>query len=228
MSLSRDWVELLPPSPRFSLEMTKINMSKLQLREGGGIILTRSIDIYIQLYRVCFFFICLSVCRFVKGNTRRKLARCFVWFILKGVQCMRYYYLNSSSYVQSAASVTCRRQGNAKLWYDVLMTRINYVSFVSTPKSALWKQALTRLDCVATIQKKGYSRFQNEVERIVANRCSKFNAYCLLSCRDNSKLIFFPSVKPLWPCIEIKVIDTNMNRYAMHKSTSMPSLNAIA
>ena len=59
------------------------------------------------------------------------------------------------------------------------------------------------------------------------HRCSKLNLYCLLSCRDNSTPIFFAFADPLWPCIKVRVIKTNMSIYAMHKSTVMPSLNAI-
>ena len=39
---------------------------------------------------------------------------------------------------------------------------------------------------------------------------------------------FFFSAKPLWRCINVKVIETTMSIYPMHKSTVMPSLNAIA
>ena len=44
---------------------------------------------------------------------------------------------------------------------------------------------------VTIIQDNWYWRFQTEVEVIVAYRCSKFDLYWLLSCRDNSKLNFF-------------------------------------
>ena len=44
---------------------------------------------------------------------------------------------------------------------------------------------------VTIIQDKGYWRFQTEVERIMAYRCSKCIAFCLLSCRDNSTLNIF-------------------------------------
>ena len=44
---------------------------------------------------------------------------------------------------------------------------------------------------VTILQDEGYWRFQIEVELIVAYRCSKLNAYCLLNCRDYSTLNCF-------------------------------------
>ena len=39
-------------------------------------------------------------------------------------------------------------------------------------------------------------------------RCSNFNAYFLLSCREHATLIVFAFADPLWPCIKCKVIET--------------------
>ena len=41
----------------------------------------------------------------------------------------------------------------------------------------------------------------------MAYRCSKFNAGCLLSCRDNSTLNIIASTDPQWSCIKVKVIE---------------------
>ena len=38
----------------------------------------------------------------------------------------------------------------------------------------------------------------------------------------------FAFADPQWPCIKVKVIKTSMSIYAIHKSTVMPSLDAIA
>ena len=38
----------------------------------------------------------------------------------------------------------------------------------------------------------------------------------------------FSFADPLWPSIEVKVIETSMSIYAMHKPTVVPSVNVIA
>ena len=53
--------------------------------------------------------------------------------------------------------------------------------------------------------------------------CSKFNAYCLLSCRNNSKLICFAFADSLWPCIKVKVTKMSMSTYHYMPCISLPS-----
>ena len=50
-----------------------------------------------------------------------------------------------------------------------------------------------------------------------SSAASLINTYCLLSCRDNSTLVFFVSADSLWPCIA-KVIEMSISIY-------MPSIN---
>ena len=58
----------------------------------------------------------------------------------------------------------------------------------------------------------------------LAYRRSKFNAYCLLSCREHSTLILSAFVHQLWPYITAKL----KRAYGIDKSTVMLSLNVIA
>ena len=100
---------------------------------------------------------------------------------------------------------------------------ISFFCFHLDTKSLLGKQALTDQTLyicltwdthVTIVQDDGYWQCQTEVEFIVAYRYSKFNLYCLLSCRDNSKLNFFlcssehcdlasRSRSPTWPWVYI-------------------------
>ena len=81
---------------------------------------------------------------------------------------------------------------------------------------------------VTIVQDDGYWRFQTEVELNVAYCCSKFNLYCLLSCRDKIRSwIPLPSHCDL-ASRSTSSKQTTMSIYPMHKSTFMPSLNAIA
>ena len=61
-----------------------------------------------------------------------------------------------------------------------------------------------------------------------AYRCSKFNVCCLLSCRNNSILNSSLCRPIIWPCLNVKAIETRMSIYAMYRSTVIPSLNEIA
>ena len=53
------------------------------------------------------------------------------------------------------------------------------------------------------------------------------HACCAFIVVEIIQRAFFPCGKPLWPCIQVKVIEMSMSIYAMHKSTVLPSLNAI-
>ena len=74
-----------------------------------------------------------------------------------------------------------------RIWCHVLMMRINYVFHLWSPKAPL--ESWHWPECVS-VSIEGYYRFQTEIELTVAYRCSKLNAYCLLTCQDNSTLIF--------------------------------------
>ena len=58
---------------------------------------------------------------------------------------------------------------------------------------------------------------------------AKFNAHCLLSCRDYSTLGFFSSADPRWPWIKIKVIErawSDMSCIGLPScQVAMPQLN---
>ena len=74
---------------------------------------------------------------------------------------------------------------------------------------------------------KPYERFQSQGHVKMAYRCSKFNAYCLLSCRDNSTLIFCLCQ----PTVTLHQGQGHRNEYEhiimSCISTVVPSLNAI-
>ena len=73
---------------------------------------------------------------------------------------------------------------------------------------------------VKRLQSQGHAKKKKK-----AHHCSKFNACSLLSCQDHSTPIFClcgPTVTL------VKVIEMTMSTYAMHRSTIMPSLDAIA
>ena len=116
-------------------------------------------------------------------------------------------------------------------WRHLLMMRIDYVFLLVTKarsESTHWPDCV----CLAgharltTIQDKGYWHFWTVLElMIVAYRCSKLIA-CLVV--ENIQSWFVSSAKPLWPRTKVKVTDTSMSMYAMHKSTVMPNVNAIA
>ena len=83
---------------------------------------------------------------------------------------------------------------------------------------------LVRVHCTER-ERKGETRWSGhihiskvQVTEKVAFRCRKGNAYCLLSCRDNSKLGFLPlptheHVPLIQGCIKVKVIETSMSIY---------------
>ena len=69
----------------------------------------------------------------------------------------------------------------------------------------------------------------NKEKEKKAYRCSKFNAYCLLSCREHATLIVLslPTRCDL-ASRSRSVIKTSMSICGILKSTVMPSLNVIA
>ena len=96
-----------------------------------------------------------------------------------------------------------------------VIVKLRLSSKGSLGKKALTDQTpymfLTRDVRVTIIQDDGHWRFQTEVERNVAYRCSKFNLYCLLGCRDNSKLNLFLC----WATV-VKIIETTISMYPPH------------
>ena len=68
-----------------------------------------------------------------------------------------------------------------------------------------------------------------KVTYTLAFRWCKFDACCLLSCRNSSTLKFclLPTHYD-WPCFKVKVTEMSMSLYSMYRSTVMPSLNVIA
>ena len=74
---------------------------------------------------------------------------------------------------------------------------------------------------------KPHNVFKVKVTYNMAYRCSKFNAYCLLSYRGNSQLIvfFFPT------CCDLASRSRSSKRawaHGIHKFTTVPRLNVIA
>ena len=70
-----------------------------------------------------------------------------------------------------------------------------------------------------------FSKSRNKWPSVVLVASLMFVAYLVVQIIQHW---IFAFADPLWPCIKNKIIKTSMSRYAMHKSTAMPSLNAIA
>ena len=104
-------------------------------------------------------------------------------------------------------------------WDTVHMSYMRHRTYVlhETPYICLtWDTRVT------IIYDNAYWWFQTEVELIVTICIA-----CLVVEIIQSWIL--SSAEPLWTCIKVKVIEMTMSIiYPMHKSTVMPSLNAIA
>ena len=75
-------------------------------------------------------------------------------------------------------------------------------------------------------KKKGgqlYKHLPSQGHVKMAYRYSKFNAYCLFSCQDRAKLIFFWALPTHCDCIKVKVIQTCMSTYGIHRTGNAPT-----
>ena len=74
------------------------------------------------------------------------------------------------------------------IWHWISTEQHKVCSLTVSQRHSLSTQTITRQQ---SSQDEGYWTFWIEVELSMAYHCSKFNPYCLLSCRDKSKMKCF-------------------------------------
>ena len=158
-------------------------------------------------------------------TSERERENCGIFVERWRVACWLNQCIDSSLDITSGAYIICLWEWNK---FDVMSSwHTSITSFVA--KSVLGKLALMRM----RVNWKRCSCDHNLKWRILKNvgltmayHCRKLNAYCLLSCQDDSTLTF-PPAKPLWPCIMVKVIDTTMSIYTMHSLNTVRDMAII-